>query len=215
MLWLLSWLLFFVNIIPFLNKLVTVASFYYGRITIWKVLVKIRKTFIIFNAIIGVYMVYKTTGFSYDNILAGSTVNPTDLVQYNWFNQSLIEIKISILNLFSNGNPIDPGSPDNNGINLPININDLNPISPVLSEGSSVGHLSPTSTSSTSSLTPRLNSTNLPIINTVDTSTQTDINGIGVGRMVETTNFLHDILEPNNKVRLQDFVDSTIKEITD
>jgi hypothetical protein len=70
-LWVLSWVLFFVNKIPFIKPIVTIASFYYGRTTIWKVLVKIRKAFINFNAIIGVYMVYKTTDFSYDNILAG------------------------------------------------------------------------------------------------------------------------------------------------
>jgi hypothetical protein len=70
-LWLLSWLLFFVNKLPFIKPIVTLLSLYYGRTTWWKLLVKIRKAFIIFNAAIGVYIVFKTTGFSYDNILAG------------------------------------------------------------------------------------------------------------------------------------------------
>jgi hypothetical protein len=70
-LWLLSWLLFFANKLPFIKPIVTLASLYYGRTTWWKLLIKIRKAFVIFNALIGVYIVFKTTGFSFDNILAG------------------------------------------------------------------------------------------------------------------------------------------------
>jgi len=71
MLWVLSWILTYANKIPFISKIVTVLSLWYGRTTWWKILIKLRKMFILLNATIGVFMVYKSVGFSYDNILAG------------------------------------------------------------------------------------------------------------------------------------------------
>ena len=70
MLWLLSTILAYAHKIPFIRNIIAMLSLYYGRTTIWKVLVKIRKLFIFFNAVIGVYMVFKTTGFGYDTFLA-------------------------------------------------------------------------------------------------------------------------------------------------
>jgi len=70
-LWLLSWVIFFIHKIPFIGRISTLLSLYYGRTTVWRILFKIRKAFVIFNALIGVYMVYKTTGFGLDNLLAG------------------------------------------------------------------------------------------------------------------------------------------------
>jgi len=57
--------------IPFFKKLIGLLGLWYGKTTIWKILVRLRKIFIIFNSIIGVYMVYKSVGFSPDNVLAG------------------------------------------------------------------------------------------------------------------------------------------------
>jgi hypothetical protein len=71
LLWLITAVYSYAHKIPFIGKIITLASFYYGRTTIWKVLVKLRKLIVTFNAVIGVYMVFKTTGFSTDNILAG------------------------------------------------------------------------------------------------------------------------------------------------
>jgi len=70
-LYLITGILAYAHKIPFIGRLITLASFYYGRTTIWKILVKIRKAFIIFNALIGVFMVFQTVGFSTDNLLAG------------------------------------------------------------------------------------------------------------------------------------------------
>ena len=69
-LWLISWVLYLSNKIPFINRIVTMFSLYYGRTTWWKILVYLRKSFIMFNAIIGVYVVYKTTGFGIDTFWA-------------------------------------------------------------------------------------------------------------------------------------------------
>ena len=70
-LYIITGILGYAHKIPFIGKILSLLSLWYGRITIWKILVKIRKAFVIFNAIIGVYIVFKTTGFNTDNILAG------------------------------------------------------------------------------------------------------------------------------------------------
>jgi len=59
MLYLLSGILAYAHKIPFIGRMITLLSLWYGRTTWWKILVKLRKLFIIFNAVIGVIMVYK------------------------------------------------------------------------------------------------------------------------------------------------------------
>jgi hypothetical protein len=71
MLWVITTILAYAHKIPFIGRIITLLSIWYGRTTIWKILVRIRKVFIAFNAIIGVYMVYKSVGFGPDNVLAG------------------------------------------------------------------------------------------------------------------------------------------------
>jgi len=71
MMWIVTALISYGSKIPFIKQIISMLSLYYGRTTIWKVLVKLRKAFIMLNALIGVFMVFKTVGFSYDNILAG------------------------------------------------------------------------------------------------------------------------------------------------
>jgi hypothetical protein len=66
-LWLFSWVVYLANKIPYLSRIVTVLSLVYGRTTWWKILVKLRKLFVVFNALIGMYVVYKTTGFGVDS----------------------------------------------------------------------------------------------------------------------------------------------------
>jgi len=72
-LWIISGILGYAHKIPFFGKLITLLSLWYGRTTWWKILLKVRKMFILFNAAIGVYMVYKTIGFGTDNLIAGFT----------------------------------------------------------------------------------------------------------------------------------------------
>jgi len=62
MLWIFTAVLSYAHKIPYIKQLVSVLSLMYGRTTIWKILVKIRKAFILFNAAIGVYLTYKTFG---------------------------------------------------------------------------------------------------------------------------------------------------------
>jgi hypothetical protein len=66
-LWILSWIITLGKRIPMVRYLISVLSIWYGRTTWWKILVRIftisRKIFIIINAIIGVYAVFKLSGF--------------------------------------------------------------------------------------------------------------------------------------------------------
>lgn len=66
-LWLLSWIIYYANKIPYISRIVTFLSLIYGRTTWWKILMRVRKLFVVFNAIIGMYVVYKTTGFGVDS----------------------------------------------------------------------------------------------------------------------------------------------------
>ena len=64
-------LLGYANKIPIIKKLIFLLSLWYGKTTIWKILSRLRKLFVLLNAFIGFYMVLKTTGFSINNILIG------------------------------------------------------------------------------------------------------------------------------------------------
>ena len=59
-----SWALLLLNRIPVINKLVKWLIKSYGRSSLWTLLVLIRKVFIVINAIIGVYAVFKLMGSS-------------------------------------------------------------------------------------------------------------------------------------------------------
>ena len=50
--------------IPVIGKIINLFSLGYGRTTWWHILARIRKVFVVFNAIIGVYIVYKIAGFT-------------------------------------------------------------------------------------------------------------------------------------------------------
>lgn len=141
--------------------------------------------------------------------------NNTEAIQdYNWISQSLINIKLSIIDLFSNpnnpGSPSAPGTPSAPGspisaIRLLVDVGVSPIVSPIVSEGSSLATITP----------------NTPIapIQTlsqfVDASTQTNIDGIGVSKMVETVNILKDVLEDDQTDLILDGVDKLVKNITD
>jgi len=102
MLWLVTALISYGSKIPFIKQIISMLSLYYGRTTIWKVLVKLRKAFILFNAAIGVYLTFKTVGFSYDNILAGFVGKGNSYLEiftnftkrlFNWFVE-LFDLKV-------------------------------------------------------------------------------------------------------------------------
>ena len=69
-LWLITGILGYANKLPIVRNIIGFLSLWYGRSTWWKILVALRKAFISFNAIIGMYMVYKTTGYNTDTFLS-------------------------------------------------------------------------------------------------------------------------------------------------
>jgi hypothetical protein len=94
LLYVLSGIIGYIHKIPFIGRIISFLSLYYGRTTIWQILVKIRKSFILLNALIGVIMVFHTVGFSTDNVLAGITGMGHEYLQmlynfthrlFNWF----------------------------------------------------------------------------------------------------------------------------------
>lgn len=72
-LYILTGLLGYIHKMPILGKIISLLGLYYGRTNYWQLLVKIRKIFVVFNALIGVYMVFKSVGFSTDNLIIGFT----------------------------------------------------------------------------------------------------------------------------------------------
>jgi hypothetical protein len=70
-LWIITAILGYARKRPFLGKLVSLFSLWYGKTSWWKMFGKLRKLFVIFNALIGVLLVFNTVGFSFDNIMIG------------------------------------------------------------------------------------------------------------------------------------------------
>lgn len=70
-LFLITGILGYIHKFPIIGKLITVLSLWYGGTSIWQILGKVRKAFVILNAIIGVYLVFKAAGFSTDNMFIG------------------------------------------------------------------------------------------------------------------------------------------------
>src|ERR1700728_4208148 len=69
-LWLVTGILGYASKIPIVKKLIGLLSLWYGKTTIWKILIKLRKMFVVFNALIGMMVVFKTTGFGVDTFWA-------------------------------------------------------------------------------------------------------------------------------------------------
>ena len=61
----------YANKIPFIAKWTKRLGLWYGKTSWWVLLVNIRKAFIVFNAIIGLYASLKLVGFSSNNVIGG------------------------------------------------------------------------------------------------------------------------------------------------
>jgi len=145
-------------------------------------------------------------------ILPGSSISPAELVQYNWFNHSLIELKINIINLlFNPGNPGNPGSP----ITLisPIEIIDSNITRSMVEVG--VSPISPISEGSVGLSTVTPNSPIQTISEYIEASTQTDLGGLEVSRSIGTVSTLISVFPEATSSSLTNAVNSAIKNITD
>ena len=128
-------------------------------------------------------------------ILPGSTINAVELANYNWFNQSLIEFKINLINFFIGGgsNPGNPGNLSSERVDaITTTLN-----SPVLS-----------STSSELTEVPMLKQY-------VEASTQTIYDGTTVSRCYEAVNLMADNLDDELTQQIKDGTHKIIKTITD
>ena len=147
--------------------------------------------------------------------LPGSSISPEELIQYNWLNHSLIELKINLINLLFN--PSNPGTPGGSPINpiMDLNVNIPKTMVDVASSPIIEVTTSPISPS-ISTITPN---TPIPNIKTlsefVDVQTQTTLNGIGVGKMQEMTILVQRNLPDGEASYIRDAVNSVITNITD
>ena len=124
-------------------------------------------------------------------ILPDTSINPEELVQYNWINKSLIEVKITIkdylVNLISN-----PSNP---------------PSSP------------PASTYSTIPISPINSTDTVTISNYIKTfrsvGVQTNIDAMTVSKMVESVNIMADVLPKESANDIQQGVNKLVKTIID
>lgn len=136
--------------------------------------------------------------------------NPELISEYNWINQCLIEFKITLKDLIlsyltNSGNPDNGGNPGGTNITSPITPNtELNRFFPIESSNSG---------SSNATITP--NTPKLSNISMNEASVQTTLHGITVGKMVETTNILGDVLALEYQEDIKNGVDKLIHKITD
>jgi hypothetical protein len=70
-LWLITAILGYARKLPFISKIIGMFSIWFGKSTIWQMLGKIRKGFVVFNALIGLLLIFKSVGFGFDNIMIG------------------------------------------------------------------------------------------------------------------------------------------------
>jgi hypothetical protein len=134
-------------------------------------------------------------------VLPGPFITPDNLNQFNWFNQGLIEFKISvkdfIIQLISNSSKPGAGSSSS-----------IIPITPVISEGS------------LATITPNTPISNIQTLNQYtkevrDISIQTNLNSISVSKLVESVNILADVLPEDSKELIVNHANKTINKITD
>jgi len=130
-------------------------------------------------------------------VLPGPSVTPEVLNDYNFINQSLIEIKGTIKDLIINyfNNPSNPGNPGGSSTVIPI--------TPVISDGGLT-------------VTPN---TPITVVQTLteytNSEAQTVVDGLTVGRMTESTNILADTFNPAQRKDLLEAINKSIKIITD
>jgi len=137
-------------------------------------------------------------------ILPGTSISTEELVNYNWFNQSLIELKINILNLFNNNS----GGPSNSpGGGSPINpsVEIDNYFTPTTVDAA-VGGSTP--------ITPTQSNV-FPLKSYGDVSTETYLDGITVSKLLETREILERSLGVEEAQMIKDHANNVIKNITD
>lgn len=133
----------------------------------------------------------------------------TDLTSYNWINQSLIELKVTVkdylVNLISNsGATSGPGTPPcfstpKGPGNIPSLLYSSRPSSP---------QISPISSADTVTLNNYLKDYK-------NVGVQTYINGTSVSKMVESVTLMSEVLPEDCAKDIQQGVDKLVKTITD
>ena len=157
--------------------------------------------------------------------------NPEALTEYNWVNQSLIELKFTfkefILYLVSNpDNPGNPGAPGNNGVvDSPISPGNLNAGLDTYFPLQTTNSVSSEGLSTVTPNTPRVPNitvseavsvgTQTVMTDILSKQTQTSLDGRTVSKAVEVINILGDVLPEESTILILDSVNKNIIKITD
>ena len=115
LLYIITWVIALANKMPILRYVIGIFSIWYGKTTWWKILVKLRKVFIVINAIIGFVIVFKTTGFEPGLILSNIGMMGANYVEIlTNFSRRLFNWLLDLL-----GYRIEPTDPSIPGIKRP------------------------------------------------------------------------------------------------
>ena len=170
---------------------------------------KIKSDYLIKQIIIASSVLFTVYLFLY---LPGSDVTTTDINQYNSFNQLLINLKLSIIDIFSKPTPpTSPGSGTNNIANISPVINSITPpqVSPIPSPT--------TSESLFRTITP--NTPNISNVQTlseyVENSAVTNLDGITLSRILYNTGVLRESIDSETANMLKELAEEKIVKITD
>lgn len=97
--------------IPGVPRLIKLLSLWYGRTTWWKILVMLRKAFVLMNALIGMFAIIKISGFSMDNIAVGiSTMGYNYVEGISTITRKVFDWLYSFFNNRTPDVPKNPGS---------------------------------------------------------------------------------------------------------
>jgi len=170
---------------------------------------KIKSDYLIKQIIIASSVLFTVYLFLY---LPGSDITTTDINQYNSFNQLLINLKLSIIDIFSKPTPpTSPGSGTNNIANISPVINSITPpqVSPIPSPT--------TSESLFRTITP--NTPNISNVQTlseyVENSAVTNLDGITLSRILYNTGVLRESIDSETANMLKELAEEKIVKITD
>lgn len=105
-----STLLAYGHKLPIISKIINILSLWYGKTAWWRVLVNLRKAFMVFNALIGVCTVLNLSGFNIENFLASCYM--LGLTYFEMFTYGVSRIFTWFYNLFDKITP-NPSVPNN------------------------------------------------------------------------------------------------------
>jgi hypothetical protein len=162
-----------------------------------------------------------TTGLFIFYIIFALPSEASDINSYNLINQSLINLKINIINLFSK-----PGNPGAGTAPTPLVVGD-HPITEIVEDSTtSLNTIIPLETSNSGGSDVTITQDSIPLKkelveiaiqteNGISVGTQTIADGISIGKLEETYKMVHSVLPKKASDVIIETVNNKIKKISD